>query len=90
MTIDFSNKRFWGLSKAVLNATTLKGFVNQEETPEGYKAVPKDDVVDSLGINASVNVCTRCDWRKQCQTNASVPCMAQSRKDGVGVVFKKI
>lgn len=90
MTIDYSNKRFWGLSKAVLNATTLKGFVNQEQAPQGYKAVPKDDVVDSLGFNSNINVCSKCDWRKECQKNASVPCMSYARIDGVGVVFQKV
>jgi hypothetical protein len=89
MTIDWTNKRFWGLSKKVLNATTLKRYVSQDESPEGFKAVPKDDVVDPRGIN-NVNICSKCDWRKECQKNASVPCMATSRKDGVGVVFKKI
>jgi hypothetical protein len=90
MTIDLSNKRFWGLSSVVLNATTLKGYVNQEECPEGYKAVPKDDVVPIFGDNSNANVCMKCDWRKQCIENASVPCMSISRKDGVGVVFKKV
>ncbi len=90
LTIDWSNKRFWGLSKEVLNFTTLKGYVDQKECPDGFKAVPKDDVVDPLGMNSNANVCTLCDWRKECQKNASVPCMATSRKDGVGVVFKKI
>ena len=90
MTIDLSNKRFWGLSSVVLNATTLKGYVSQEECPEGYKAVPKDDVVSICGDNSNANVCMKCDWRKQCIENASVPCMSISRKDGVGVVFKKV
>lgn len=89
MNIDWTNKRFWGLSKVVLNATTLKNFVSQEETPEGYKAVPKDDVVDPLGMNANMNVCSKCDWRKVCQVAPTVSCMSYSRKDGVGVVFKK-
>jgi hypothetical protein len=89
MTIDYSNKRFWGLSKVVLNATTLKGYVSQEETPGGYKAVPKDDVVDPLGMNANANVCTKCDLRKECQVK-SLNCMSYNRKDGVGVVFQKV
>ena len=89
MTIDFTNKRFWGLSKVVLNATTLKNFVSQSETPKGYKAVPKDDVVDPLGNMSNANVCTRCDLRKQCQIN-SLNCMSYNRTDGVGVVFKKL
>ncbi len=89
MTIDWTNKRFWGLSRTVLNATTLKGYVSQDETPEGYKAIPKDDVVDPLGDNRNANVCTRCDLRKQCQVK-SLNCMSYNREDGVGVVFKKI
>lgn len=90
LTIDYSNKRFWGLSKEILNFTTIKNFVNQDECPEGFKAIPKDDVVPPFGENKNLNVCTKCDWRKQCQANASVPCMSYARKDGVGVVFQKV
>lgn len=58
-------------------------LIDQKETPEGYKAIPKDT------LNTTDNICNHCDWRKECQKNASVSCMSYSRKDGIGVLFKK-
>jgi hypothetical protein len=97
MTIDYSNQRFFGISKVMLS--TLSHLVDKKEAPEGYYPVPKDDVQpNSFSVTSSSrqkqdNICNYCEWRKECcalvKDSKYVSCMSYNRKDGIGVVFKK-
>ena len=69
----------------LITVTGQYTLIDQKETPNGYKAIPKDSIDTSYG-----NICNHCEWRKECQKNASVSCMSYNRKDGIGVLFKKI
>lgn len=70
----------------LLSAENQKVFIDQTEAPEGFVAVPKD----TLKFGNIPNICTVCEWRKGCiETNGSVSCMSDKRKDGIGVFFKK-
>lgn len=62
-------------------------IIDKTEAPNGFYAFPKDFV-------ETPNVCNICDAKQLCQENKddwclNNRCMSYSRKDGVGVVFKK-
>lgn len=76
--------------------------VDKNEAPDGFYAVRKPESVHGI----TPNICTFCDWRKQCndkETDFSLSkhrCMAYAvvtrtgkeirRQDGCSVIFKKI
>lgn len=65
-------------------------FVNPSEAPKGYYAVSKKSFYDLVGIKPRVtNICTECDWRKDCSASVC-SCMSYNRKDKMSVVFKKL
>ncbi len=59
--------------------------IDQTDVPDGYKAVPKSELKYGRGDN----ICNYCDWRKDCDSRIC-KCGSHSRKDKVGVFFKKI
>lgn len=66
---------------------TLKAqsqMIDSSNAPEGYYPAPKDSV-----RKGNVNICTECDWRKDCAARVC-SCMSYERNDGVSVVFKKV
>lgn len=64
-------------------------MIHTEDAPPGYHPVTKDSVRASGGLspNRNQNICTQCDWRKDCCGEYS--CMSYKRVDGVSVVFKR-
>jgi Tfp pilus assembly protein PilZ len=67
--------------------------MNINEAPSGFYPVKKSDFKHPEGLPVP-NICNNCDARKLCVENKDGwcslnPCMSHSRKDGVGVVFKK-
>jgi len=66
-----------------LKSNNLQFYINSSDSPEGYHPIPKDTVPQYK------NICEFCDWRKDCN-GFLFSCMADKRKDGIGVVFKKI
>jgi len=65
--------------------------VNKNEAPAGFYATEKPPF-----SKVQQSICRICDWREQCcnpSTDFSLPqhkCMSYARKDGVGVIFKKV
>lgn len=63
--------------------------VDKDEAPDGFYAVEKPEF-EKVG-----NICRQCDWMKQCQDwkkeyeSGNHWCMADKRKDGMSVVFKR-
>lgn len=67
-------------------------LVDENEAPEGFRAISKDYFKDSEG--RCQNFCQICDFRPQCKLTTSTPCMSGEnvnggRKDKCSVIFKK-
>lgn len=65
---------------------TARPYVDENEAPEGYKAVPKSATNGSI---QGYNICRDCDYRPTCQTISVNNCADYARKDNVSVVFKR-
>lgn len=61
-------------------------FVDENEAPEGYRAVRKSETNGSI---QGYNICRDCDYRPTCQTMSKNICADYARKDDVSVVFKR-
>ena len=68
-------------------------FDNQ--IPDGFTTLSKDDLPGRSGAQRNENVCNWCDARKLCQENKDnwcdkYTCMGYARNDGRSVVFKRL
>ena len=65
------------------------------QIPDGFTTMLKDELPGRAGSQRNENVCNWCDARKLCQENKDgwcqeYTCMSYARSDGRGVVFKRL